>query len=95
MLTAVFCALAGALQGVLLNELLKSALSGAFNKMLIQLSLKLLLYGAAFGVVYFFLKEYIYYAAVGFPIGFFIALAVLLIKSKKQGDDTNEHIGTD
>lgn len=97
MISAVLCAFTGAVQVVLLSKLLKSALSGDFSKTLVCLLLKFLCYGAVFGVIYFFFMEDIYYAAAGFPVGLIVALAILLIKSKKQGkgDDVNEHGGTD
>lgn len=95
MLVAVLSAFAGAVQVVLLNRLIKFALSGEFNKTLVYLLVKMLCYAAVFGVIYIFFKDYVYYAAVGFPVGLIVALAILLIKSKKQGDDVNEHSGTD
>ena len=97
MISAILCAFTGAVQVVLLSKRLKSALSGDFSKTLVCLLLKFLCYGAVFCVLYFFFMEDIYYAAAGFPVGLIVALAFLLVKSKKQGkgDDINEHSGTD
>ena len=97
MISAILCAFTGAVQVVLLSKLLKTALSGDLRKTLVYLLLKILCYGAVFVVLYFFFMEDIYYAASGFPVGLIVALAILLIKSKKQGkgDDVNEHGGTD
>ena len=97
MISAILCAFTGAVQVVLLSKLLKTALSGDLSKTLVYLLLKIMCYGAVFVVLYFFFMEDIYYAAAGFPVGLIVALAILLIKSKKQGkgDDVNEHGGTD
>ena len=97
MISAILCAFTGAVQVVLLSKLLKTALSGDLSKTLVYLLLKIMCYGAVFGVIYFFFMEDIYYAAAGFPVGLIVALVILLIKSKKQGkgDDVNEHGGTD
>ena len=103
MVSAVLCAFTGAIQVLLLNKLLKAVLSGDFSKTLVCLLVKFLCYGAVFSVIYFFFKDEVFYAAAGFTVGLIVALAIILIKSKKQGksialdkgDDANEHGGTD
>lgn len=84
MVAAVLCAFTGAVQVILLSRLLKTALSGDFSKTLVYLLLKFLCYGAVFCLLYFFFMEDIYYAAAGFPVGLIVALAILLIKSKRK-----------
>ncbi len=68
----------------ILDLLLKAALNGDMIKTLIFFMLKFLSYGAAFAIVYFFFLSSIKLLVIGFSIGLFTAMPIILLRYKKN-----------
>lgn len=80
--------LAGVAYGIsevfLLHILLKSALSGDLKKAVLPLFIKLLSYGAALLLIYFFFMEAVKLLAIGYTIGVIVSIPIILLISKKN-----------
>ncbi|MBR3790005.1 MAG: hypothetical protein IKK46_04055 [Clostridia bacterium] len=74
----------GILEVFLLHILLKSALSGDLKKSILPLFIKLLSYGAALLLIYFFFMESVKLLAIGYTIGVIVSIPVILLISKKN-----------
>ena len=74
----------GILEVFLLHILLKSALSGELKKSILPLFIKLLSYGAALLLIYFFFMESVKLLAIGYTIGVIVSIPVILLISKKN-----------
>ena len=74
----------GILEVFLLHILLKSALSGDLKKSILPLFIKLMSYGAALLLIYFFFIESVKLLAIGYTIGVVISILVILLISKKK-----------
>ena len=88
----------GILEVFLLHILLKSALSGDLKKSILPLFIKLMSYGAALLLIYFFFMESVKFLvkslAIGYTIGVIVSIPLILLFSKKtkkeipnKGDD--------
>ena len=74
----------GILEVFLLHILLKSALSGDLKKAILPLFIKLMSYGVALLLIYFFFMETVKFLAIGYTIGVIISIPIILLISKKN-----------
>lgn len=74
----------GILEVFLLHILLKSALSGDLKKTILPLFIKLMSYGAALLLIYFFFMESVKLLAIGYTIGVIFSIPIILLVSKKK-----------
>lgn len=74
----------GILEVFLLNLLLKNALRGNMMKMIIPLFIKLMSYGAALLLIYFFFMESVKLLAIGYTIGVIVSIPLILLTSKRN-----------
>ena len=85
----------GILEVFLLHILLKSALSGDLKKTILPLFIKLLSYGAALLLIYFFFMESVKLLAIGYTIGVIVSIPVILLISKKNEEKTKKQISSE
>lgn len=74
----------GILEVFLLHILLKSALSGDLKKSILPLFIKLMSYGAALLLIYFFFMESVKFLAIGYTLGVIVSIPLILFFSKKN-----------
>ena len=74
----------GILEVFLLHILLKSALSGDLKKSILPLFIKLMSYGAALLLIYFFFMESVKFLAIGYTLGVILSIPLILFFSKKN-----------
>lgn len=74
----------GILEVFLLHLLLKSALSGDLKKSILPLFIKLMSYGAALLLIYFFFMESVKFLAIGYTLGVILSIPLILFFSKKN-----------
>ena len=82
----------GILEVFLLHILLKSALSGDLKKAILPLFIKLISYGAALLLIYFFFMESVKFLAIGYTLGVIISIPLILLTSKKNSEKTKKQI---
>lgn len=82
----------GILEVFLLHILLKSALSGDLKKSILPLFIKLMSYGAALLLIYFFFMESIKFLAIGYTLGVIVSIPLILFFSKKNTEKTKKEI---
>ena len=82
----------GILEVFLLHILLKSALSGDLKKSILPLFIKLMSYGAALLLIYFYFMESVKSLAIGYTIGVIISIPLILLTSKKNSEKTKNQI---
>ena len=78
----------GILEVFLLHILLKSALSGDLKKSILPLFIKLMSYGAALLLIYFFFMESVKFLAIGYTLGVIVSIPLILFFSKKNTEKT-------
>lgn len=74
----------GILEVFLLHLLLKSALSGDLKKTVLPLFIKLMSYGVALLLIYFFFMESVKFLAIGYTLGVAVSIPLILLFSKKN-----------
>lgn len=82
----------GILEVFLLHILLKSALSGDLKKSILPLFIKLISYGAALLLIYFFFMESVKFLAIGYTLGLIVSIPLILFFSKKNTEKTKKEI---
>ena len=82
----------GILEVFLLHILLKSALSGDLKKSILPLFIKLMSYGAALLLIYFFFMEAVKFLAIGYTLGVIVSIPLILFFSKKNTEKTKKEI---
>lgn len=82
----------GILEVFLLHLLLKSALSGDLKKTILPLFIKLLSYGGALLLIYFFFMESVKFLAIGYTAGVIISIPLILLFSKKNSKNNENEI---
>ena len=85
----------GILEVFLLHILLKSALSGDLKKSILPLFIKLMSYGAALLLIYFFFMESVKLLGIGYAAGVVAAIPVILLFSKRNDKKENSNKGDD
>lgn len=82
----------GILEVFLLHILLKSALSGDLKKTILPLFIKLMSYGVALLLIYFFFMESVKFLAIGYTTGVIISILLILLFSKKNSKTNKKEI---
>ena len=82
----------GILEVFLLHILLKSALSGDLKKSILPLFIKLMSYGAALLLIYFFFMESVKFLAICYTLGVIVSIPLILFFSKKNTEKTKKEI---
>ena len=82
----------GILEVFLLHILLKSALSGDLKKSILPLFIKLMSYGAALLLIYFYFMEAVKFLAIGYTLGVIVSIPLILFFSKKNTEKTKKEI---
>ena len=82
----------GILEVFLLHILLKSALSGDLKKSILPLFIKLMSYGAALLLIYFFFMEAVKFLAIVYSLGVIVSIPLILFFSKKNTEKTKKEI---
>ena len=82
----------GILEVFLLHILLKSALSGDLKKSILPLFIKLMSYGVALLLIYFFFMESVEFLAIGYTLGVIVSIPLILFFSKKNTEKTKKEI---
>ncbi len=82
----------GILEVFLLHILLKSALSGDLKKTILPLFIKLMSYGVALLLIYFFFMESVKFLAIGYTTGVIISIPLILLFSKKDSKTNKKEI---
>ena len=85
----------GILEVFLLHLLLKSALSGNLKKTILPLFIKLMSYGAALLLIYFFFLDSVKFLAIGYTIGVIVSIPVILLFSKRNFEKTKKQISSE
>lgn len=85
----------GILEVFLLHILLKSALSGDLKKSILPLFIKLMSYGVALLLIYFFFMESVKFLAIGYTIGVIVSIPLILLASKKNSEKTQKQISSE
>ena len=85
----------GILEVFLLHILLKSALSGDLKKTILPLFIKLMSYGVALLLIYFFFMESVKFLAIGYTIGVIVSIPLILLASKKSSEKTQKQISNE
>ena len=85
----------GILEVFLLHILLKSALSGDLKKAILPLFIKLMSYGVALLLIYFFFMESVKFLAIGYTIGVIVSIPLILLASKKNSEKTQKQISSE
>ena len=80
----------GILEVFLLHLLLKSALSGNLKKTILPLFIKLMSYGAALLLIYFFFLDSVKFLAIGYTIGVIVSIPLILLFSKRNSEKTKK-----
>ena len=85
----------GILEVFLLHLLLKSALSGNLKKTILPLFIKLMSYGAALLLIYFFFLDSVKFLAIGYTIGVIVSIPLILLFSKRTSEKTKKQISSE
>jgi membrane protein CcdC involved in cytochrome C biogenesis len=85
----------GILEVFLLHLLLKSALSGNLKKTILPLFIKLMSYGAALLLIYFFFLDSVKFLAIGYTIGVIVSIPLILLFSKRKSEKTKKQISSE
>jgi len=85
----------GILEVFLLHLLLKSALSGNLKKTILPLFIKLMSYGAALLLIYFFFLDSVKFLAIGYTIGVVVSIPLILLFSKRNSEKTKKQISSE
>ena len=85
----------GILEVFLLHILLKSALSGDLKKTILPLFIKLMSYGAALLLIYFFFLDSVKFLAIGYTIGVVVSIPLILLFSKRNSEKTKKQISSE
>lgn len=85
----------GILEVFLLHLLLKSALSGNLKKTILPLFIKLMSYGAALLLIYFFFLDSVKFLAIGYTIGVIVSIPLILLFSKRNSEKTKKQISSE